>query len=426
VVRLHVERFIRSRIVRRSLALGIIALSGWALLPYVTYRVAPSAYVNAELMRVTAPMAGQLSSDLPRKGEYFQRTRVVPLVEARSPDRRHLMDLDQQLAMSTKRAELARRQLEEIAELDRKLRDRSEDYRLGMVARLSHEIGETEVEKGGCLAEARQRNDVAGRIEKLVKLGISSQIRSGEAQASQEATATRCQMADERLQRLKTELGAAEKGIYLRGDANDVPYSQQQRERLVLRRQELETDLLQNSSRAAQLAAEIAEERTRLDRLDHYDLSLPAAHVVWSVAASPGSMVTEGQSVFDFADCERRFIVVELPERDFEKIKAGDAATVRLIGSREWKTGQIRQVRGSAAYGDDRLLAARVPRPDPGNITVEISLPSNETLADRNGSCDIGRLAEVRFERRADGLLRLVSSKLKWLTARLELDQSSL
>jgi multidrug resistance efflux pump len=371
-------------------------------------------------------MAGQLSSDLPRKGEYFQRARVVPLVEARSPDRRHLMDLDQQLAMSTKRAELARRQLEEIAELDRKLRDRSEDYRLGMVARLSHEIGETDVEKGGCLAEARQRNDVAGRMEKLVKLGISSQIRSGEAQASQEATATRCQMADERLQRLKTELGAAEKGIYLRGDANDVPYSQQQRERLVLRRQELETDLLQNSSRAAQLAAEIAEERTRLDRLDHYDLSLPAAHVVWSVAASPGSMVTEGQSVFDFADCERRFIVVELPERDFEKIKAGDAATVRLIGSREWKTGQIRQVRGSAAYGDDRLLAARVPRPDPGNITVEISLPSNETLADRNGSCDIGRLAEVRFERRADGLLRLVSSKLKWLTARLELDQSSL
>src|SRR6478672_9991573 len=75
VVRLHVERFIRSRIVRRSLALGIIALSGWALLPYVTYRVAPSAYVNAELMLVTAPMAGQLASDLPRKGEYFQRAR---------------------------------------------------------------------------------------------------------------------------------------------------------------------------------------------------------------------------------------------------------------------------------------------------------------------------------------------------------------
>jgi len=426
VVRLQVERFIRSRAVRRALALGIIALGGWALLPYVTYRIASSAFVNAELVRVAAPIAGQLSPSLPRKGDYFQHARSIPLVEARSPDRRHLMGLDQQIAVSSKRAELARRQLEEIAELDRKLRDRGEDYRLGVVARLSHEIGETEAERGGCLAEARQRNEVTGRMETLVKLGISSKIRSAEAQASQEATVTRCQMADERLQRLKTELVAAEKGLYLRGDANDVPYSQQQRERLVLRRQELETDLLQNSSRSAQLAAEIAEERTRLDRLDHYDLALPAAHMVWSVAASPGSMVVEGQPVFDFADCERRFIVVELPERDFEKIKAGDAAAVRLIGSQEWKTGKVRQVRGSAAYADDRLLAARVPRPDPGNITVEISLPSDETSVDRSGSCDIGRLAEVRFERRANGLLRLVSSKLKWLTARLELDQSFL
>ncbi|MCK1712233.1 HlyD family efflux transporter periplasmic adaptor subunit [Bradyrhizobium sp. 143] len=420
---MHIERFIRSRIVRRSLALGIIALSGWALLPYVTYRIAPSAFVNAELMRVTAPFAGQLSPDLPRKGEYFQRTRLVPLVETHSPDRRHLMDLDQQLAVSTKRAELARRQLDEIAELDRKLRERSEDYRSGVVARLSHEIGETEAEKGGCLAEARQRNDVAGRMERLVKLGISSQIRSAEAQASQEATATRCQMAEERLQRLKTELESAEKGIYLRGDANDVPSSQQQRERLVLRRQELETDLLQNCSRSAQLATEIAEERARLERLGHYDLSLPAAHVVWSVAASPGSMVIEGQSVFDFADCEHRFIVAELPERDFEKIKAGDAAAVRLLGSREWKTGQVRQTRGSAAYADDRLLAARVPRPDPGSITVEISLPRDETSADRSGFCDIGRQAEVRFERPATGLLQLISGQLKWLTAGLALDQ---
>ena len=426
MVRLQIERFIRSRIVRRSLALGIIALSGWALLPYVTYRIAPSAFVNAELMRVTAPIAGQLSPDLPRKGEYFQRTRLVPLVEAHSPDRRHLMDLEQQLAVSAKRAELARRQLEEIAELDGKLRERSEDYRTGVIARLGHEIGETQTEKDGCLAEARQRNDVAGRMEKLVKLGISSQIRSAEAQASQEAIVTRCQMADERLQRLKTERESAERGIYLRGDANDVPYSQQQRERLVLRRQELETDQLQNSSRSAQLATEIAEERGRLERLDHFSLPLPAAHVVWSVAASPGSMVVEGQPVFDFADCERRFIVVELPERDFEKVKAGDSAAVRLIGSQEWKTGQVRQVRGSAAYTDDRLLAARVPRPDAGSITVEISLPRDETSVDRSGFCDIGRQAEVRFERPATGLLRLVTGKLKWLTAALELDQLSL
>jgi hypothetical protein len=71
---------------------------------------------------------------------------------------------------------------------------------------------------------------------------------------------------------------------------------------------------------------------------------------------------------------------------------------VRLIGSDEWTQGQILQVRGSAARADDRLLAAQVQRPDPNSITVEIGLPQ-AAKSDRNNFCNIGRLAEVRFQR---------------------------
>jgi multidrug resistance efflux pump len=88
-------------------------------------------------------------------------------------------------------------------------------------------------------------------------------------------------------------------------------------------------------------------------RVDHYDLTLPPSHVVWSVAASPGSAVIEGQTLLDLADCGRRFVAVELPERDFEQIKAGDRTAVRLIGSNDWTEGKVRQVRGSAARADD-------------------------------------------------------------------------
>jgi multidrug resistance efflux pump len=166
----------------------------------------------------------------------------------------------------------------------------------------------------------------------------------------------------------------------------------------MLRRQDLETQVLEGSARASQLSTEIAEERERLDHLSHADLSLPQAHVVWSVSASPGSSVTEGQTLFDLADCAHRFVAVELPERDFEQIKAGDPAYVRLIGGDEWKEGEVRQVRGSAARTDDRLLAAQVPNPNAGSITVEIALPQDEAM-DRANFCNIGRLAEVRFQR---------------------------
>jgi hypothetical protein len=55
-------------------------------------------------------------------------------------------------------------------------------------------------------------------------------------------------------------------------------------------------------------------------------------------------------------------------------------------------------VRGSAARIDDRLLAAQVPGPNAGSITVEIELPRDEAM-DRSNLCNIGRLAEVRFQR---------------------------
>lgn len=396
----YLQRFIRSRLARLALALALIAAGGWAFLPYLTYRVAPSAFVNAELMRVAAPFSGRLTRNLPSKGDFIKTAANVSLVETLSPDRRHLFDLDRQHALARERAELARRQIAEIMEFDRELIKRTDAYRFGMIERLTQEANEIAAEHIGCSAEARQRQDVRSRMERLVNLGIASEIRTVEAIASQQAVATRCEMAQARLQRVRVELQSAKDGVFLRDGANDVPYSQQQRDRLLLRKQELETQVLEETSRFARIAAEIKEERDRLDRLGRFNLFMPANHVVWSVAASPGSTVTEGQTLIDLADCEHRFIVVELSERDFEKIKAGDAAAVRLIGSTEWRQGVVRRVRGSAARTNDRLLAAQVPTISPGNITVEVALPQYESPADDKGFCNIGRLADVRFPRR--------------------------
>jgi hypothetical protein len=129
--------------------------------------------------------------------------------------------------------------------------------------------------------------------------------------------------------------------------------------------------------------------------------------------ASPGSVVAEGQVVLDLADCDHRFVAVELPEREFERIKPGDPASVRLIGSDQWREGYVRQVRGSAARADDRLLAAQVPIPTSGNITVEVSLPDVSGTGRGTSYCGIGRLADVRFHRPAPALFEYVSGLLR-------------
>src|SRR5262245_9672495 len=407
------QRFVRNRMARLGLAVGLIALSLWAFLPYVGYRIASSAFVNSELVRVAAPIAGQLSRDLPRQGAYIGQSTDVPLVETRLRDNRHLLQLTRQHAVAKERAALAREQLAEIAKSDKEFEERARIYREGVIARLGHERDEAKAEQTGCLAEVQQRRDIGSRMDQLVKSGTASHIRSAEAAASMEATAARCAMVTERLRRLQTELAAAEKGVSLRDGANDAPYSVQQQDRLFLRRPELETRMLEETLQAEQIAAEMTQERERIDRLSHYDVALPANHVVWSVAASPGSTVSEGQTVLDLASCSRRFDAVELPEREFERITVGAPAFVRLLGSSDWTEGRVRQVRGSAARTDDRLLAALLPRPQANSITVEVALPDDPAHTDLSNYCNIGRLAEVRFKRGTFALFDGIGSTLR-------------
>jgi multidrug resistance efflux pump len=413
-----VERFLRSRRARLLIAITLIGVSAWAFFPHVAYRIAPTAFVNAELVRVAAPMAGRLSRDLPRKGDIIERTISMNLTETLSPDRRHFLDLEQQGTVAKDRADLAKQQLAEVAKLDGELESRTSSYQSGMIERIGQEIAEAEAEKIGCLAEVRQRRDVGSRMEELVKSGYASQIRTAEAFATQEANVTRCEMANAKIERFRIERNSAQTGVFLRDGANDVPYSQQQRDRLVLRRQELETEMLQQTSRQAQIVAEIGGERSRLDQTGHSDVLLRADHVVWSVSASPGATVTEGQTILDLADCAHRFVVVDLPEREFEQIKAGDTAAVRLIGSDDWKQGKIRQVLGSAARTDDRLLAAQIARPVSSSIAVEVELLQESSDAERNSFCNIGRMAEVRFQRTGFGFADRLFSMLAGMTFR--------
>ena len=78
---MSLQGLIRNRFVRIAFALSLIVLSGWAFLPYLSYRIAPSAFVNAELVRVSAPIAGRLSQKLPPKGDFIDRTTSVTLIE---------------------------------------------------------------------------------------------------------------------------------------------------------------------------------------------------------------------------------------------------------------------------------------------------------------------------------------------------------
>jgi hypothetical protein len=59
------------------------------------------------------------------------------------------------------------------------------------------------------------------------------------------------------------------------------------------------------------------------------------------------------------------------------------------------------------------LLAAQVKSVDANSITVEVGLPPDLSQGDRYGFCNIGRLAEVRFQRSGFAFFEHVGSALR-------------
>jgi multidrug resistance efflux pump len=273
---------------------------------------------------------------------------------------------------------------------------------------MSSQIDEAEAEILACTVERDELQRTLKRTRQLASTGVVANSRLEEAESIYAAAAANCDAALARYDRLRAEHAAADDGIYLRDGGNDTPYSQQQRDRLMLRRQEVETELLRESARVRQLEEEMTLERARLEDASRYSFLMPASHVVWSVSASPGSTVVEGQSIVDLADCRRRFLSVELPERQVESIRRGDVAQIRLLGSDHWVSGTVEHIRGSAAQTDNRLFAAQLPKPSERQISVDVVLPANTVNPDSSRQCDIGRQAEVRFDRGMPDLFGLV------------------
>ena len=407
---MSVERVVRSRFARIALACGLIAIGTWEFLPYLTHRVASSAFVNAEIVRVTAPIRGRLSGELPGKGTFIEENKDVTLIEAAVPDRRQLAVFEQQFAVAAAQIELAQRHLVEIGETDHRLLDRADQHRAAVLSEMTAEVDEAQAEVQACGIERDELARDLDRRRQLNQSGVESARTFEAAESAHGAASAKCEAAAARLDRLRLERQAAQNGVYLRDGGNDTPYSQQQRDRLMLRRQEVEAQLLSETARVKQLEGEIAQERERIIDTSRYDFTLPQQHLVWAISASPGSTVVEGQSLIDLADCTRRFVSVELPERQAESIRRGDVAQIRLVGSDEWITGIVERMRGSSALTDERLYAAQPKAPTERQVSVDVLFTGAEPGDDSSRQCDIGRQAEVRFDRGLPSFASLVGS----------------
>ncbi len=392
------EALIRSRVARTSAVATLLVLGVWGLAPYVLSDVGTSAFVNAEVTRVATPISGVVSASLPREGVYIDKDEALELVTARTPDRTRLDDLERQFALKKAAIALVRNQVAEIHREQASLDVRSKVYHTAAVADLASRVERGDAEVRQCAAQLKDQELKREATRALAVKGFVSTLGLRSIEATYDALDQSCRAARASLVGLRNQLQAAGDGVYLADGQSDAPYAMQQRDRLLIREQELMAQLVDSQAAFTEVQAQLEQEQARYERSSHYRVVVPARHIVWTLQTRPGAELTEGEAVMELADCAAPFVTVTLPARKIENLSIGSPATVRLLGGNRWINGHVRRIVGGAAKQAQPLYAAALPASKGDSFTVEVAY-DRPPAPDAPRSCDIGRPAEVRFGR---------------------------
>jgi len=200
-------------------------------------------------------------------------------------------------------------------------------------------------------------------------------------------------------------LTSVEAGIFVQDGWNDVPYSQQRLDEIVLRLAALTTEARRAAGERAAVDGQIAIEEKLIFDLETFNPTAPSAGVIWKQSGNVGETVVPGDVLVQTIDCTARFVEVTLPERYFGDIKPGDTAWVRLKGGGNAVSARVSAVLGAGAKFDHPRLAASVSEAKPDQLRVLVSLRGAGIDGEPSTFCHVGRTAEVRFERHDLGIL---------------------
>jgi multidrug resistance efflux pump len=252
-------------------------------------------------------------------------------------------------------------------------------------------------------AEIRQRRleRDAMRLETLQSAGSVPEAQAETARALAEEARGEVIRLGAAIRQAKTEIAGVENGILPGLGTEDGSYARQRQDEVTIRLADLEGRKARVTANREGLGKEVEALQAEVESFDQFAPVLPVGVLVWSATPTEGAAVAAGDEVVQLLDCSRRFVEVFLPEPAFEAIRPGYTATVQLRGSARTFQASVEAVRGAGNRGANGLLAAQPQQVPDGSLSVVLRIePADVTETGIAANfCDVGRTAEVRFDR---------------------------
>lgn len=379
------------------LGLIVVVLALWIMIGEQMSGASANAVVNAPVVTVRAPVAGNLQVRPRQLGSRVSRGEVIASIQDPLVDRVRLDDLLMEAQFET----AARQQIEQIL-LERQLKkrrmtERSEIFR-------THRLEELQTQ----LTHAQERLDIIAALDPadLVQSQLLETVEGGAEQvpAAPRLQALVLEHAQERVAVLETAMRAAEQGVFLGDGYNDAPFSEQRAFDLDSDIAALTTELAQVSARLEAVQDRIGRERIRVNIFTGGDITAPVGGSYWEILQADGVNVQRGDPIIRLVNCESPLVTLSVTERVYNQLEVGQPATFRMTGSSTLYEATIGRLAGSGAASIYENFAVAPSQQHLERFDVTLIVP--ELRQSVGSSCAIGRTGRAFFETRPLDWLR--------------------
>ena len=411
LIPLYADMIWNHRITRITFGLLLLALTIIVSLPAITGYTSRDGSVNARLAIVNAPIDGVISGEPTKVG--FPVKAGENLVEISNPrvNRAVLASLEAERNTARDRVMALQKERDDLSQLREQLANRLEIFKQATISNLQREV---EILRKR--VEVSQAQDLAAQVDldrrmELESKGILTRKMVDAARAAGAATGGEVEVSNLTVDQLQQRLNAVRQGIFVFGDGqNDVPYSRQRQDEVVVHISDLNSRIAENETRATEVEKQLTEEGIRVSSLESATATAPFDGVVWSRNIVNGSNVVLNNELMRILDCRELFVDILVPEVDYDEIHPGLAAQVRLLGRSDIFKGSVVSVKGSSAATETDSFAASLPVSSQRNARIRVRLEPSFMNGDFESFCQVGRTVQVRFPRHGIGFSNWVKN----------------
>ena len=393
-------QLLNHRVTRIVVGILLLALAIVVLLPGLTGFTSLDGTVNARFAVINAPIDGEIEQAPPRIGTPVAASETLLTIRNDRVNRAILASLQAEGKTAIDRVAALERERDELVALRTQLADRLENFKNATIASLERELRILQKR-----VEVSRAQDFVAKVDldrrqELESKGIFTRKMVESAAAAGAATGGEVEISNLSLELLEQRLTALRQGIFIVGDGqNDVPYSRQRQDEVIVRINDINTRIVENSTRADQIDHQLVEEEKRVRSLELAAISSPFSGVVWTRNVVNGSNVILNNELLRILDCRELFVDILVPEVDYDEIYPGREAEVRLLGRSEVFKGKVQAVKGSSAVVEKDNLAAKEPEAEERDARIRVQLIPSALNTDFDNFCQVGRTAQVRISR---------------------------